>query len=118
MKKIELFKKIGSIYNRALLPLALIASMIFVYACYAFVFRGYRSVLLGGIVISLLGIGARLGILALFDDFTQSPIIGQIRHFIPVMPLLFLFISLNFLVLLDLFSVKVELKKRLLNLLR
>ncbi|MEW8029155.1 MAG: hypothetical protein AB2792_12325 [Candidatus Thiodiazotropha sp.] len=104
--KIEAFKKIGSIYNRALLPLTLFASMIFVYACYAYVFRGFRSVLLGGVVIAMLGIGARLGVLALFDDFTQSPIIGQIRHFIPIMPLLLLFISLNIVVLLELFSAK------------
>jgi hypothetical protein len=118
VKKIAIFKKIGSIYNRILLILTLIASMIFVYACYVFVFRNYRSVLLGGIVISLLGIGARLGILALFDDFTQSSIIGQFRHFIPIMPLLFLFISLNFLVLLDILTIKVELKGRLMDLLR
>lgn len=100
--KVELFKKIGAIYNRILLPLTAVASMIFLYACYAFALRGYRSVLLGGSVIALLGVGVRLGILALFDDFTQSPIIGQIRHFIPIMPMLLMFIGLNLLVPLEL----------------
>jgi hypothetical protein len=101
-KKIDLFKKIGHLYNLSLLPLALVASVIFLYACYAFALKGYRSVMLAGVVIALLGMGARLGILALFDDFTQSPIIGQVRHFIPIMPLLLMFISLNMLILLDL----------------
>jgi hypothetical protein len=102
VKKIDLFKKIGHLYNLTLLPLALVALVIFLYACYAFSFRGYRGVLMAGVVIALLGIGARLGILALFDDFTQSPIIGQVRHFIPIMPLLLMFISLNLLILLEL----------------
>jgi hypothetical protein len=113
--KIETFKKIGALYNRALLPLTLIATMIFVYACYAYIFKGYRSFLLGGAIIALLGVSTRLGVLALFDDFTQSPIIGQIRHFIPIMPLLLLFICLNILVLLNLLSGRSESKKEIIE---
>ncbi|MES9814720.1 MAG: hypothetical protein ABW159_17915, partial [Candidatus Thiodiazotropha sp.] len=33
---------------------------------------------------------------------TQSPVIGQFRHFIPIMPLLLLYIGLNFLILFEL----------------
>jgi hypothetical protein len=76
--------------------------MVFLVACYLFLFEGYRNLLLGGVLIVVMGIGARLGVLVLFDDFTQSPIVGQMRHFIPAMPLLLLFIGLNFLISLDL----------------
>lgn len=100
--KIDLFKKVGMVYNQALVYLSILAAMIFMVACIAFLFRGYRSVLLGGALIAIMGIAARFAVLALFDDFTQSPVVGQIRHFIPVMPLLLLFIGLNFLVLFEL----------------
>ncbi|MES9969253.1 MAG: hypothetical protein ABW092_04415 [Candidatus Thiodiazotropha sp.] len=99
--KIAVFKKIGGLYNNLLLYLSLIATLIIAYACYAYLFRGYRSLLLGAVLIAVLGIATRLGVLALFDDFTQSPVLGQIRHFIPVMPLLLLYISLGFLVLFE-----------------
>jgi hypothetical protein len=111
MWKIDIFKKIGALYNRALLPFTLIASIIFAYACYAFIIKGYRSILLGGAIIALVGISARLGVLALFDDFTQSPIIGQIRHFIPIMPLVLMFICLNVVVLFDMLSSRTESNK-------
>jgi hypothetical protein len=100
--KIEAFKKIGMPYNHALPYLSLLATIVCMVACYAFVFKGYRSLLLGGVLIVVMGIAARLGVLALFDDFTQSPVVGQIRHFIPVMPLLLLYIGLNFLILFEL----------------
>ncbi|MEL0585653.1 MAG: hypothetical protein AAES65_12345 [Candidatus Thiodiazotropha sp. (ex. Lucinoma kazani)] len=100
--KIEAFKSIGQVYNQTLKYLSLFALMVFIYACYAFLFRGYRSLLIGGVLIALLGIFGRLGVLALFDDFTQSPVIGQIRHFLPVMPFLLIFIGLNFLILFEL----------------
>lgn len=104
--KIEAFKSIGHVYNKTLKYLSSLALVVFLYACYAFLFRGYRSLLLGGVLISLLGIIGRLGVLALFDDFTQSPVIGQMRHFIPIMPFLLIFIGLNFLILFELlFSV-------------
>jgi hypothetical protein len=100
--KIKAFKKIGVLYNNALVYLSLLALVIFIVACFMFLFRGYRSLLLGGALVATMGVAARLGVLALFDDFTQSPVVGQIRHFIPAMPLLLLFIGLNFLVLFEL----------------
>ncbi|MES9992484.1 MAG: hypothetical protein ABW098_11055 [Candidatus Thiodiazotropha sp.] len=100
--KIDLFKKIGKFYNKLLPYLSLLATLVFIVACFAYLFRGYRSLLLGGVVIAILGIATRFGVLALFDDFTQSPVVGQFRHFIPVMPLLLLYIGLNFLILFEL----------------
>jgi hypothetical protein len=100
--KAAVFKKIGAIYNSTLAPLSLLAFLVFLYVCHAFWFKGYRNILLAGAIMAFLGIFARLGVLALFDDFTQQALIGQIRHFIPIMPLLLMFISLNFLMLLDL----------------
>jgi hypothetical protein len=102
--KIDTFKKIGAIYNHTLLYLSLIALVVCLFACYQFLFKGYRSLLLGGVLIVVMGIGARLGVLVLFDDFTQSPIVGQMRHFIPAIPLLLLFVGLNFLISIDLFN--------------
>ncbi|MEW8431533.1 MAG: hypothetical protein G8D61_17560 [gamma proteobacterium symbiont of Ctena orbiculata] len=100
--KIDVFKKIGALYNHLLVYLSLFATMVFAIACFAFLFRNYRSLLLGGALMAVFGIAARLGVLALFDDFTQSPVVGQFRHFIPVMPLLLLYIGLNFLILFEL----------------
>ncbi len=110
--KIAVFKKIGGIYNNLLFYLSLIATVIIALACYAFIFRGYRSLLLGGVLIAVLGMVARLGVLALFDDFTQSPVLGQIRHFIPVMPLLLLYISMSFLILFEMFTGMHRLSKK------
>lgn len=100
--KINAFKKIGKLYNHALVYLTLFASMVFAMACIAFLFKGYRSLLLWGALIAIIGIATRLGVLALFDEFTQSPVIGQFRHFIPIMPLLLLYIGFNFLILFEL----------------
>ncbi|MBV2111635.1 MAG: hypothetical protein B6D72_17265 [gamma proteobacterium symbiont of Ctena orbiculata] len=100
--KIDAFKEIGALYNHLLVYLSLFATLVFVVACFAFLFRNYRSLLLGGALIAVLGMAARLGVLALFDDFTQSPVVGQFRHFIPVMPLLLFYIGLNFLILFEL----------------
>ncbi|MEW8507326.1 MAG: hypothetical protein AB2598_11520 [Candidatus Thiodiazotropha sp.] len=100
--KIDAFKKIGKLYNHLLVYMSLFAALVFIIACFAFVVRGYRSLLLGGALLAIVGIATRLGVLALFDDFTQSSVVGQFRHFIPVMPLLLLFIGLNFLIFFEL----------------
>ncbi|MCU7904585.1 MAG: hypothetical protein KZQ76_01810 [Candidatus Thiodiazotropha sp. (ex Epidulcina cf. delphinae)] len=100
--KIETFKKIGRVYNAALVYLTAAASVIFLYALFALAYRGYRSLLFGVAVMSLFAIGGRLAVLALFDDFTQIPIVGQFRHFLAVMPFLLMFIGLNILMLFDL----------------
>ncbi|MCU7917746.1 MAG: hypothetical protein KZQ95_05245 [Candidatus Thiodiazotropha sp. (ex Epidulcina cf. delphinae)] len=100
--KTETFKKIGQAYNTVLIYLTVIASVIFLYALFALLYRGYRSLLFGVALMSLFAVGGRLAVLALFDDFTQSPVVGQLRHFLPVMPFLLMFIGLNFLMLFDL----------------
>jgi hypothetical protein len=102
--KINVFKKIGALYNNVLLYLSLLAFVMFIVACFLFLFRGYRSLLLGGVMIAAMGIATRIGILVLFDDYTQSPVVGQFRHFIPAMPLLLLLIGLNFLILFELIN--------------
>ncbi len=100
--KIAAFKNIGWLYNHTLVYLTALATVVFMIACFSYFFYGYRSLLLWGALIVVTGIATRLGVLALFDDFTQSPVVGQIRHFIPIMPFLLLYIGLNFLMLFEL----------------
>jgi hypothetical protein len=100
--KIAAFKKIGRIYNKALIYLTALATLIFVIACVGYFVKNYRTLLLWAALIVVIGIGTRLGVLILFDEYTQSPVIGQIRHFIPIMPFLLLYIGLSFLILFEL----------------
>ncbi len=100
--KIDFFVFVGVIYGNALIYAISAAVIIYLFAAMKWIRYGYRSLLFAFGLLCFVAFFSRIGVLMLFDDFTQAPVIGQTRHFFPSMALLLMFFCCSLMVLADL----------------